>query len=45
MITAQPDFPLANSLLPGSAGKLGALVLIMYLTRDFERFSLEQAEG
>lgn len=33
------------SLLLGSAGMLGALVLIMYLTRDFEWYSLEQAEG
>lgn len=33
------------SLLLGSAGMLGALVLIMYLTRDFEWYGLEQAEG
>lgn len=33
------------SLLLGSAGMLGALVLIMYLTRDFEWYGLERAEG
>lgn len=33
------------SLLLGSAGMLGALVLIMYLTRDFEWYGLEQAGG
>lgn len=30
------------SLLLGSAGMLGALVLIMYLTRDFEWYGLEE---
>lgn len=32
------------SLLLGSAGMLGALVVIMYLTRNFEWYSLEQVE-
>lgn len=33
------------SLLLGSVGMLGALVVIMYLTRDFEWYSLQRAEG